>query len=313
MIKAKNVHVSFKKGFLKKRIKALNDFSLSVQEGDIFALLGPNGAGKSTAMYSFLGLIEPDAGNISVFGRQPFPGSEMFKYVAYLPEEPHYHLYLTVEEAVNYYASLYGDGISRQKINEAIERVGLAEFRDLTLSKCSKGMKQKVGIAQCLVNKPKVVFLDEPTRGLDPVTVKEFRDILIEMNKNGATIILNSHVLSEIEMVCNRAAIMDRGKVIAQDDLNRLRSFDLETYQVEFDAHDSLPEYINVKIKTPSTIKAEIAIDKLKAFIEFADTSRIKVYECSLKKVTLEDAYFNIMKGKGNALSSANSKHQNKS
>lgn len=312
MIKAENVYVSFKKGFLKNRIKALNDFSLSVQEGDIFALLGPNGAGKSTAMYCFLGLIEPDAGNISVFGRQPFPGAEMFKYIAYLPEEPHYHLYLTVEEAVNYYASLYGDGISRQKINEAIERVGLTEFRDLTLSKCSKGMKQKVGIAQCLVNKPKVVFLDEPTRGLDPITVKEFRDILIEMNKNGATIILNSHVLSEIEMVCNRAAIMNRGKVIAQDDLNRLRSFDLETYQVEFDAHDNLPEYIDVKIKTPSTIKAEIAIDKLKAFIEFVDASAIRVYECSLKKVTLEDAFFNILKGKGNDLSPTNSKHQNK-
>jgi len=297
MIKAENVSVSFKRGFLKKRLKALDDFSLTVQKGDVFGLLGPNGAGKSTAMYCFLGLIQPDSGNISVFDKKPLPGSEFFKNVAYLPEEPHYHMYLTVEEAVNYYAALYGNGVSRQKVSEAIERVGLSEFRDLRLNKCSKGMKQKVGIAQCLVNNPKIVFLDEPTRGLDPITVKEFRDILIEMNKNGATIFLNSHVLSEIEMICNRVAIMNRGKVIAQDELNHLRSFDLETYIVEFGAAESLPEYVNVKIKTADTIKAEIPTEKLAELIRFIEVSGLKMYECSLKKVTLEDAFFNILKG----------------
>jgi ABC-2 type transport system ATP-binding protein len=297
MIKAENVSVFFKRGLFKEKIKALNDFSLSVEEGDIFGLLGPNGAGKSTAMYCFLGLIQPDSGNISVFGKKPLPGSEMFKEIAYLPEEPHYHLYLTVEEAVSYYTGLYEKGISRQKVDEAIERVGLTEFRDLRLSKCSKGMKQKVGIAQCLVNTPRILFLDEPTRGLDPIIVKEFRNILIDMNKSGATIVLNSHILSEIEMICNRAAIINKGRVIAQDELNRLRSLDIETYEVEFDTIDNLSEYINVKIKTPSTIKAEIPVDKLKEFIQFADASRLKVYGCSLKKVTLEDAFFNILKG----------------
>lgn len=297
MIKAENVSVFFKKGLFKEKIKALNDFSLSVEEGDIFGLLGPNGAGKSTAMYCFLGLIQPDSGDISVFGKKPLPGSEMFKEIAYLPEEPHYHLYLTVEEAVSYYAGLYEKGISRQKVNEAIERVGLTEFKDLRLSKCSKGMKQKVGIAQCLVNTPRILFLDEPTRGLDPIMVKEFRNILIDMNKSGATIVLNSHILSEIEMICNRAAIINKGKVIAQDELNRLRSLDLETYEVEFDTVDNLPEYINVKIKTPSTIKAEIPVYKLNEFIQFADASKLKVYGCSLKKITLEDAFFNILKG----------------
>ncbi len=297
MIRAENISVSFKKGFLKDRIKALDGFSVSVEEGDIFALLGPNGAGKSTAMYCFLGLIQPDSGSISLSGKRPFPGSEIFKDIAYLPEEPHYHLYLTVEEAVGYYASLYGTGISRKRVDEAIERVGLAEFRDLRLSKCSKGMKQKVGITQCLINNPKILFLDEPTRGLDPIAVKEFRDILIEMNKNGATIILNSHILSEIEMICNRVAIMNRGKVIAQDELNRLRSFDIETYEVEFDVSNNLPVYIDVKIKTQTTIKAEIPVDKLREFIEFTDSSGLKLYGCSLKKVTLEDAFFNILKG----------------
>lgn len=297
MIRAENVSVLFKRGLFKNKLKALDGFSVSVEEGDIFALLGPNGAGKSTAMYCFLGLIQPDAGTIFISGRKPFPGSSMFRDMAYLPEEPHYHLYLTVEEAVRYYADLYGKGIGRQRINEAIERVGLTEFRDLRLSKCSKGMKQKAGIAQCLVTDPKFVLLDEPTRGLDPITVKEFRDILIEMNQKGATIILNSHVLSEIEMICNRVAIMNKGKVIAQDDLNRIRSLDLEIYQVEFDNFDMLPDYIDVTMKTPSKVKGEIPADKLNDFIQFADTGKLKIYECSLKKLSLEDAFFSILKG----------------
>ncbi len=297
MIKAEDVSVYFKKGLFKQRIKALDGFSLSVNEGDIFALLGPNGAGKSTAMYCFLGLIQPNSGSISVSGKSPFPGAAMFRDIAYLPEEPHYHLYLTVEEAVHYYASLYGTGIGNKKVSEAIDRVGLTEFRDLRLSKCSKGMKQKVGIAQCLVNNSKIVFLDEPTRGLDPIIVKEFRDILIQMNKKGTTIVLNSHILSEIEMLCNRVAIINRGKVIAQDELNRLRSFNLETYKVEIDASENLPEYLDVKIKTPNTVKAEIPVDRLGEFIRFTEESGLKVYECSLKKITLEDAFFNILKG----------------
>ncbi len=297
MIRAENVSVSFKRGFWKRRLKALDGFSVSVQRGDIFGLLGPNGAGKSTAMYCLLGLIQPDSGSISVAGERPSLGSALFKKISYLPEEPHYHMYLTVEEAINYYAALYGNGIGKQKVDEAIGRVGLSEFRDLKLSKCSKGMKQKVGIAQCLVTVPEILFLDEPTRGLDPLTVKDFRDILIDMNKAGATILLNSHVLSEIEMICNRVAIMDKGKVIAQDELHHLRSFDLETYVVELDAKESLPEYVNVKMRTADTIKGEIPVERLSDFTRFIEESDLKLYECSLKKHSLEETFFNILKG----------------
>lgn len=298
MIRAENISVNFNRGFFKPKLKALDSFSLTVQDGDIFALLGPNGAGKSTAMYCFLGLVRPDGGAISVLGRKPGPGSSLFRDIAYLPEEPHYHLYLTVEEAVTYYARLQGNGAGKLRVNKAIERVGMAEFRDLRLSKCSKGMKQKVGIAACLVNKPRLVFLDEPTRGLDPIMVKEFRDILIEMNKAGATIVLNSHVLSEIEMICNRAAIMNKGKVIVQDEMNRLRGAGLETYQVEFDHMDPVPPSVRVVIKTPTTIKGEVPVEKLTEFVQQVDGSGKRIYECSLKRLSLEDSFFNILSGK---------------
>ncbi len=294
MIKAENVTVLFKRSVLRK-LKALDNFSLKVNEGDVFALLGPNGAGKSTAMYCFLGLIQPDAGEISINGKKPFPGAPMFKDVAYLPEEPHYHLYLTVEEAVSYYAALYDAGITRQRVREAIEQVGLSEFRDLKLSACSKGMKQKAGIAQCLVANPKVVFLDEPTRGLDPVTVKEFRDILKDMNKKGVTIVLNSHVLSEIEMIASRVAIMKNGRVVAQDDMNNLRSVNPDVYAVEFGMTENVPPYVDVKLKTSSSVKGEIHKEKLQEFMQFSVSEHVVVYECSLKKNTLEDSFVHIL------------------
>jgi ABC-2 type transport system ATP-binding protein len=242
-------------------------------------------------------LIRPDSGSISVLGKRPEPGSPLFREIAYLPEEPHYHQYLTVQEAVTYYARLHGNGFSRSRIQQAIERVGMAEHRDLRLSKCSKGMKQKVGIAQCLINEPRLVFLDEPTRGLDPLMVKEFRDILLEMNKNGATIVLNSHVLSEIETICNRAAIMNKGKVIAQDEMNKLRGVGLESYQVEFESIDPFPVYVKVTVRTPTTIKGEIPAANLREFVQDVEGSGKRIYECSLKRQTLEDSFFAILKG----------------
>ena len=158
-------------------------------------------------------------------------------------------------------------------------------------------MKQKAGIAQCLVNSPKILFLDEPTRGLDPVAVKEFRDILLDMNQKGSTIVLNSHHLSEVEMICNRVAIMNKGKVIAEDDLNRLRNIDSDTYLVEFQITERLPHYVDIKMKSPSTIKAQIPAEKLSQFIRFTEDSGLKVYECLLKKATLEDTFLTILEG----------------
>lgn len=297
MITADNVTVEFRKGKVGRKLKALDGFSLAVREGDIFALLGPNGAGKSTAMYSFLGLIQPDRGSVTVCGERPIPGADLFRDVAYLPEEPHYHLYLTVREAVSYYAALYGNGVSRKTVDEAIERVGLTPHHDLRLSKCSKGMKQKVGIAQCLIGTPRLLFLDEPTRGLDPVTVRDFREIILDMNRKGATIVINSHVLAEIETVCNRIAIMEKGRVVRVDDLNNLRRLDSETYGVEFGKGGDIPSYVTVLTTNGETVRGEIPAGALGEFVRFTETAGVKIYECSLKKVSLEDAFFAVLDG----------------
>ena len=299
MIVADDVRVEFRRGLLRGKVRALNGLSLEVRDGDFFALVGQNGAGKSTAMYCFLGLMKPTSGKIEVMGRVPELGSPLNAGVAYLPEEPHYHLYLTVEEATRYYASLYGKRVSDKAIHEALDRLGLAQFKSLPLSKCSKGMKQKVGIAQCLIHETRLLFLDEPTRGLDPLIVREFRETLRELHQRGATIVMNTHVLSEIEMLANRVAIVDGGKVIAQDDLRNFLTTDRELYSVTFEANGSVPEYLGSAQRSGNLVTGSIPKERLYDFMEFARSSGLSVHECSLKKTSLEDSFFKIVKGTG--------------
>jgi ABC-type multidrug transport system ATPase subunit len=250
-------------------------------------------------MYCFLGLLRPTSGKVEIMGQAPELGCGLYKEIAYLPEEPHYHLYLTVEEATRYYSSLSGKLVSNKTINESLERLGLAQFKTLPLAKCSKGMKQKVGIAQCLIHEPKVLFLDEPTRGLDPLIVREFRETLREIHQRGATIVMNSHVLSEIEMLANRVAIIERGKVVAQDELQNLLTLNQELYRVIFDGNGNgaVPEYLTAVERTGKLVRAFLPKARLSDFMEVVKTSGLLLRECSLKKTSLEESFFNIVKG----------------
>jgi ABC-2 type transport system ATP-binding protein len=232
-------------------------------------------------------------------GRIPELGSPPYEIVAYLPEEPHYHLYLTVEEATRYYSALYGRRVSDKAIDDVLERLGLAQFKTLRLAKCSKGMKQKVGIAQCLIHDTRLLFLDESTRGLDPLVVREFREALREIHQRGATIVMNSHVLSEIEMLANRVAIIDRGKVVVQDELQNLLTLDRELYSVTFEPNGSMPEYLTSIERVGDLVKASIPKDSLYHFMDYTKNGGLSVHECSLKKNSLEDSFFKIVKGGG--------------
>jgi ABC-type multidrug transport system ATPase subunit len=309
VIVAENVHMHFRRGLVRGQVRALNGLSLEVANGDFFALVGQNGAGKSTAMYCFLGLLKPTLGTIEVMGRRPELGSRLYENVAYLPEEPHYHLYLTVEEATCYYASLYRKHVPAQSIDAILERLGLAQFKTLPLSKCSKGMKQKVGIAQCLIHEMRLLFLDEPTRGLDPLVIREFRETLREIHQRGTTIVMNTHVLSEVEMLANRVAIIEKGRVVAQDDLRNLLTLDRELYSVTFEvnggtagatnggAHGAMPGYVTLGERLGNVVKGSVPKDRLYDFMDYARSARMAVHECSLKKSSLEDSFFKIVKG----------------
>lgn len=295
MIRAEKVDVTFRRGFRRRRIQALQDFSLEVNRGDVFALLGPNGAGKSTAMYCLLGLIRPERGFVSVMGQVPQPGSPMFQKVGYLPEEPHYHLYLTVREAITFYGALGLDHLPKSRVSAAIERVGLEDAADLRLSKCSKGMRQKAGLAACLLRDVDLLLMDEPTRGLDPMTVSLLRSILLELNAGGTTIVINSHVLSEVEAVCTCAAIIDAGRVVAQDRLENLTKIDTERYRVELDFDGDVPDFVEVLHRDGRSVRGEIGVAHLEAMLTFARDSGAVLRSCAHKRVSLEEAFMTIL------------------
>jgi ABC-2 type transport system ATP-binding protein len=304
IVEASNVTVLFRRGF-KRTLRALDGFSVRVAEGDIFGLLGPNGAGKSTAMHCCLGLLQPDGGEVRVLGERPVLGAPLFNDVIYLPEEPHYHLYLTVFEAVQYYARLYRRTLDDTHVRTAIASVGLGEFRDLRMAKCSKGMKQKVGLAVCQLFKPRLLFMDEPTRGLDPVMVRGFRDYLVSANRAGTTVVLNSHVLSEVELVCNRVAIVDHGRVLAQDALAKLIRTQQDTYDVALEGEADPPPFLTEAHRGAGMLTGTVSAAGLPDLMQFVQAGSLRLLHCRLRRETLEDVYLRVIRADGTGVAPA--------
>lgn len=295
MIEAHGVEVTFRRGWRHQRLKALDGLDLEVRRGEVFGIIGPNGSGKSTAMHAFLGLIQPDRGEIRLMGERPRPGAAMYERVAYLPEEPHYHLYLTVQEAVEYYAGLYRRRIARQTTRRVLDEVGLGDSRQLLLRKCSKGMKQKVGIAVCLAAAPDLVFLDEPMRGLDPGAVKQFRQALIGLNAGGATIVLNSHILPEIQTLCSRAAILRQGRVVRLDTIDNLMTQDMDRYLVEIDPVEPLPELFTLAERHAERLMGSVPVDRIGELFHHAKANGYRVHSASYSRLSLEEAFFDAI------------------
>jgi len=298
MITAENVQVVFGT-HTSRPVYALDNFNLNIEKGQFMALLGPNGAGKSTAMYAFLGLLKPKKGNIRIDGEIPEPGRLMYKKIGYLPEEPHYHMYLTVQEALEFYASLYGEGIDSSKIMKTLERVDLLEHKHMKLEQCSKGMKQRLGFAQAVIADPDLLFLDEPTRGLDPIVIREVRSILSEMHNRGTTIIINSHELSEVELVASHIAVIHKGKVIKNDAMKNLLVQNKEMYKVEVEPFDPLPDYFQMTQRDPHRILGTVPVDKVQDFMGLVKKKNVALLSCQLEKKTLEDVLFGLIKKKG--------------
>src|SRR5438067_2725421 len=208
---------SYSVGFWRKRPRcALRPLSLTVEQGEIFGYLGPNGAGKTTTLKLLMGLIFPSGGSARVLGLE-INDPRMKAQIGYLPEQPYFYDYLTAPELLEYYCQLSGvpaRGRS-QKIQEMLQRVGLADVGRLQLRKFSKGMLQRVGIAQAILHDPKVVFLDEPMSGLDPMGRREVRDLIQNLNDEGKTVFFSTHILSDAESLCDRVAVLHKGQLRA--------------------------------------------------------------------------------------------------
>jgi ABC-2 type transport system ATP-binding protein len=226
IVEINNLTKDYEVGFWRKRkVRALDGLSLSVEENQIFGFLGANGAGKSTTLKLLMRLIFPSSGSARILGHD-ISDVSMHQRIGYLPENPYFYDYLTARELLEYCGQIFGLPASDRKKRAAdlLSRVGLDEKRwDTQLRKFSKGMLQRVGLAQALVNDPEIVFLDEPMSGLDPIGRRDVRDLIASLRQTGKTIFMCSHILSDIEVLCDRVAILKKGKLAQIGRLNDLR------------------------------------------------------------------------------------------
>ncbi len=198
-----------------KKFLAVDNLSFDVAEGEIFGFLGPNGSGKTTTIKTLLGLLYPSAGECFVFGEK-VPSLASLSKIGYLPEIPYLYKYLTAREILLLYGSVSGisENVLKNRIDEVLEIVKLKTEKDTRLGEFSKGMLQRVGVAQALIHKPQLLILDEPFTGLDPIGLKDMRDIILSLRKEGKTVFFSSHIISEAEKICSRVAIIYKGKLL---------------------------------------------------------------------------------------------------
>lgn len=226
VVRTENLTKDFRVGSLIRRrsVRAIDNLNLQIEKGEIFGYLGPNGAGKTTTFKLLLGLISPTSGTAWVLGRS-IREVEFKRKVGFLPEQPYFYDYLTGREFLDFYAQLFGfDKKTRElKVRNLLEMVGLEEAASIQLRRFSRGMLQRIGIAQTLINDPEFVILDEPLSGLDPIGRKEIRDIISRLrDREGRTVVFSSHILSDVQEICDRVGILIQGKLQRVDRLNDL-------------------------------------------------------------------------------------------
>lgn len=215
IIDISGLHKTYVSGVRRRRVNALRGVDLTVPSGEVLGILGPNGAGKTTLLKILLGIVHPSAGEARLFG-QPAGDPTARQRLGYLPENHRFPTYLTARQTLDIYGRLADlpQKDRNERIPRLLEEVGLASWEDTRVGKFSKGMMQRLGLAQALLNQPEIVVLDEPTDGVDPVGRRDIRDRLRALKRAGTTVVINSHLLSEIELVCDRVLIMNKGSII---------------------------------------------------------------------------------------------------
>jgi ABC-2 type transport system ATP-binding protein len=249
ILEAHNLTKIYRSFFSRYEVKALDNLNLEVSQGEVFGLLGPNGSGKTTTMKIFMGLINPTSGNALLLGRPPHDVS-VKERIGFLPEESYLHKFLNADETLDFYGRLFRmpSSLRRKKADELLDLLGLAWARKRLVREYSKGMMRRLAFAQAIINDPDVIFLDEPTSGLDPLMSRHIKDIILDLKKKGKTIFLSSHLLADVENVCDRVIILHNGvtqKIGAVKDLltiNELSEITVKGLSPELEA--KLKEFI---------------------------------------------------------------------
>ena len=224
-----------------RRVVAVKDLNLRIEPGEVYGLLGPNGSGKSTTLKIILGLVSPTRGHTEIFGRDSRL-VESREAVGFLPENPYFYKFLTGEETLRFFGRLCGmtGATLKNRINELLDLVGLNNARDRRLGTYSKGMLQRIGLAQALIYDPRLVVLDEPTAGVDPAGSREIRDLIMDLKHRGITVLLSSHLLAQAQEICDRIGILADGVLVREGRLQDLIAIENQTELVIADASDEL-------------------------------------------------------------------------
>jgi ABC-2 type transport system ATP-binding protein len=294
-IRIRDLRKNFRLGFIPKTRPILKGITFSVREGEIFGYLGPNGAGKTTTIKCLLDLIRPDAGTVDIFGRSSLsPRSR--ETLGFLPENPYFYDYLTAREFLAFTADLFG--LARRDKAERIARllklVGLERAADLPLRKYSRGMLQRAGLAQALINDPKLVILDEPLGGMDPLGRKEIRDIIVRFKDEGKTVFFTSHILQDIEMICDRVAIIVGGRIVREGTLRELVSekvlfTEVTVSGIAAEAFEGLGESLSVQgDRVLLKVFEEAKVDEV---LDLVRDRRGRLVSLSPRTETLEDIF----------------------
>lgn len=275
-----------------KRTKALDSVNLRVEAGDIFALIGPNGAGKTTLMGCMLALLNPSAGSIRIFGKPP-DAIAVRKVTGFLPERPSFETWMSAPDFLKYHLLLSGGNARdvESEVREALQFVALSDVGDRRISKFSRGMLQRLGLAQVMIGKPKICFLDEPTSGMDPTGMDLVRRVLIRFRAEGVTVVLNSHHLDEVARVCNRFAFMRKGKIEIHEDVEAVNSRVLVVRWAKHQETPALEDIQRAVAPHQVEIKEPIA-DQCKLIVPSRDLAPTLIKELVEAGIPFEEIFF---------------------
>ncbi len=274
VVETRNLTKIYRDFWGRQKVRALKALDLEIRRGEIFGLLGPNGSGKTTTMKLLLGLLFPTSGNIFVLGKPATDVSKNEK-IGYLPEESYLYRFLNAEETLDFYGRLFNmsGAVRRQRIAQLISMVGLESARKRQLREYSKGMARRIGLAQALINDPDLILLDEPTSGLDPIGTRNMKDLILDLKKQGKTVIMSSHLLADVQDVCDRIGILYQGEL---KELGRVEDL--------------------LKVSTETEIRAsglsENALNKIKGIIE---EDKSELLYCGNPATSLEDLFLRII------------------
>lgn len=300
VVRFEHVAKSLPYGFWLRRKPVLRDVSLTVERGEVYGFLGPNGAGKTTSLKCLLGLLTPDAGSVEIFGR---PGSdpEARRKIGYLPEHPYFYPHLTGRELVDYFGRLFdlpGD-VRRRRTDELIELVGMTAKAGQPIKQYSKGMMQRIGMAQALINDPELVILDEPMSGLDPIGRREVKDIILGLKARGTTVFFSSHILADAEALCDRVGLLFEGKIVRESAVDEILEGRVQYWDAACDdlKAGEVPGFDCRATQGDRLYFRIAAAEDLDRWIDTVRQAGGRVVQVSPHRYTLEDFFIGAIRG----------------